>query len=168
MLVRISEKFRRHYRLMPVSREAPVRPFPQTWNVDLRPDGRSQLLVMASEEHTLFSLLMPVSRSHKLEVFQDAFRARLRQFLDNIQWWKLPYLPFLTYCKRSDLSFAGSQTELWRLTFAYLENTPAPASPADLLKVEEDINSAPMSLLQMDSPVEALKKLLDQQRRSRD
>jgi uncharacterized protein DUF6933 len=163
MLMRISEKFRRHYRPNAVEREIPPRPFPLTWNIDLLPWNRSQIIVLASEEYSLFSLLMGLSRKRSVETFQDAFRERVRQFLDNIRWWQLPYLPMFTFSRRQNRSIISSQNDLLHLTDAFLETASNPVSEAELRQVEEKINVAPMSYLGMDSPKLALQKLIQRQ-----
>jgi hypothetical protein len=159
VLLRISERFRCHYGLRPVEREVPVRPFPQTWNIDDLEHGR-QRIILASEEYTLFSLLIPVSRSHKIELFQEAFRFRVRQLLENVQWWQIPYLPFLTFSKRSNRSIIGSQNDLLWLTTTYLQDHSSSVTQDVLEKIEQKINDAPMSYLNMDSPIDALMKAL--------
>ena len=155
MLLRISEKFGRHYRLKSLEREEPPRPFPLTWNVDLRAWGK-QLLVLATEEYTLFSVLLAMNRARSVEAFQEAFRGRLKQLLENIGWWQLPHLPMITFAKRQNRSIIGSQNDLWHLTGAYLQDMPVPVSEGALQQVEMKINQAPMSYLGMESPDGAL------------
>jgi hypothetical protein len=165
MLLRISEKFRRHYRLKPTSCESPVRPFPLTWNVDVLPWGQQQLIVLASEEYTLFSFLLGLSRGRSIERFQEAFRSRLKGLLDNIGWWQLPFLPMFTFSKRANRSIIGSQNELLFLTCAHLEGAGKPAGEDKLRQIEESINRCPMSYLEMESPVRALQTMCTQARR---
>src|SRR5256885_6212108 len=85
MLVRASAKFRRQYSCALDKRDPPVQPFPQTWNLDVLSHGRSQLLVLASEEYTLFSLLVPTGRARNSESFLIPFRLRLLQLFENVR-----------------------------------------------------------------------------------
>jgi hypothetical protein len=57
MLIRASAKFRKHYRCAVVAGEMPVPRFPGLWNLDLVPNGRSQMLVFANEEQSLYILI---------------------------------------------------------------------------------------------------------------
>ncbi len=145
-----------------MAHEVPVRPFPLTWNLDVFPRGRQQLIVLATEEYTLFSLLLGVSRGRSIPIFQEAFRSRLRNLLENIGWWQLPFLPMFTFAKRGNRSIIGSQNELLYLASVHLEGVSLPASDDDLRRVEECINGCPMSYLGMKSPVMALQERLVQ------
>src|SRR5438105_12750642 len=84
MLIRASAKFRRQYSCALEKRDPPVQPFPRTWNLDVLSHGRSQLLVLASEEFTLFSLLVPTRRVRNSESFLTPFRERLLQLFENV------------------------------------------------------------------------------------
>jgi hypothetical protein len=125
-----------------------------------------QLIILASEEYSLFSLLIPVGRSRDLEAFLEPFRRRLRELFENIGIWNMAFLPCFRFCNRTNQSLIGSQNELWRLAKGSLNDGSKPASASDLLEIERDINSAPMSYLAMDSPREALwkqqQKILEQ------
>jgi hypothetical protein len=156
MLLRVSAKFHRQFSCALGKGDAPVRPFPQTWNLDLLSQGRSQLLILASEEHSLFSVLIPSDRSRNLGCFQTAFRERLLQLFANIRLWDRPDLGQFTFSGRTDPRIIGSQNDLLFMTRKLLEGSEKPASPETLRRVEEDLNSTPMSYLQMGSPVHAL------------
>jgi len=77
MILRASAKFQRQYRQKAEETELPVQPFPQTWNLDLLPYGRSQIIVLASEEYSLFSFFIPLTRSTDFRLFFTAFQVRL-------------------------------------------------------------------------------------------
>src|SRR6185369_5011572 len=85
MLFRTSAKFRRQYSCALETGDPPVQPFPQTWNLDVLSHGRSQLLVLASEEYSLFSLLVPTSRVRNLISFMTPFRELLLQLFENVR-----------------------------------------------------------------------------------
>jgi hypothetical protein len=164
MLLRVSAKFHRQFSCAVGKERSPVRPFPQTWNLDLLYHGRSQLLILASEEHSLFSVLIPSNRSRNLECFQTPFRARLLQLFENIRLWDHPDPDQFTFSGRTDRRIIGSQNDLLFMTRRLLEDSEKPASPEALLRVEEDLNSTPMSYLQMGSPVDALWRELERLR----
>jgi hypothetical protein len=157
MLLRVSAKFHRQFSGVIGKGDSPVRPFPQTWNLDLLSHGRSQLLVLASEEHSLFSVLIPSDRCRNLERFQAPFRERLLQLFENIRLWDHPDLNQFTYSGRTDRRIIGSQNDLLYMTRQLLEDSEKPASAETLRGVEEELNSTPMSYLQMDSPMHALR-----------
>src|SRR5690242_8986876 len=82
MLIRASAKFRKHYRCSAATGDVTVPRFPGVWNVDLVPNGRSQMLVFANEEQSLYSVVVPVSRGRQIEPFLESFRHRLRELFD--------------------------------------------------------------------------------------
>jgi hypothetical protein len=157
MLLRASAKFGRQYSCPLERREPPVQPFPLTWNLDVISHSRSQLLVLASEEYTLFSLLIPTGRARNPDAFLTVFRERLLELLENvrIRAGDLPDFGPVTLVGRTDRRIIGSQNDLIYLTKCYLEGSEKPASPETLKAVEEQVNSAPMSYLAMESPLEA-------------
>jgi hypothetical protein len=156
MLIRASAKFRHQYRCTVDNCDLPVRPFPQTWNLDVLSHGRSQLLILASEEYSLFSVLIPTSRARSFDAFMTAFRERLLQLFENfrIRSADRPDLNQVTLVGRTDRRIIGSQNDLLYLTQQYLIGSAKPASAATLGMVEEQLNDAPMSYLAMKSPIE--------------
>jgi len=111
----------------------------------------------------LFSVLLAMNRGRSVEIFQEIFRSRLRQLLENIRWWQLPYMPMITFAKRQNRSIIGSQNDLLRLACAHLETAALPLAEAALQHTEQQINRAPMSYLAMEAPERALQKLLSRQ-----
>ncbi len=160
MLIRASAKFRRQYRCAIEKTDLPVGPFPQTWNVDLISNGLRQLLVIASEEYTLFSVLVPISRSRNLNTFLDGFRQRLLQLFEDagIHSADRPDLTQFTFVGRTDKRIIGSQNDLIYLARCHLAELIQPATPSALREVEQGINDSPMSYLGMDDPLRAFKK----------
>ena len=161
MLLRVSAKFQRQFACAPDKGDAPVRPFPQTWNLDFLALGRAQLLILASEEYSLFSVLIPTGRSRNLQHFNAPFRERLGQLFEDIRFWDLPDLNQVTFCRRTDRRIIGSQNDLLFLTGRFLEDCDKPASAETLRKTEEFLNSTPMSYLQMDWPTRAFRRELE-------
>ena len=111
MLIRASAKFRRQYSCALDKRDPPVQPFPQTWNLDVLSHGRSQLLVLASEEFTLFSFLIPTGRVRNSQSFLVPFRERLLQLFENvrIRSGDRPDLGPVRLVGRTDRKIIGSQ-----------------------------------------------------------
>src|SRR6266699_504351 len=151
MLIRASAKFRRQYSCTLEERDPPVRPFPQTWNLDVLSHGRSQLLVLASEEYSLFSLLVPISRVRNLESFMTPFRERLLQLFENVRIRSAdrPDLGPVTFVGRTDRKIIGSQNDLLFMTQQFLNDSEKPASQETLRTIEEHLNATPMSYLAM-------------------
>src|ERR1700746_3270299 len=114
MLFRASAKFRRQYSCAFEKRDPPVQPFPQTWNLDVLSHGRSQMLVLASEEYTLFSVLVPTARIRNINSFMTPFRARLLQLFENVPICSAdqPDLGLVTLVGRTDRKIIGSQNDL--------------------------------------------------------
>jgi len=160
MLIRTSGKFRQQYRCSVEEADPTVRPFPQTWNADLISNGPRQLLVLASEEYTLFSVLVPISRGRNLNIFLNAFRERLLQFFEDVGIHSAdrPDLNEFAFVGRTDKRIIGSQNDLIYLARCHLAEMIQPAAPSVLREVERGINDAPMSYLGMDDPWRALRK----------
>ncbi len=158
MILRASAKFQKHYQQNAGKAVLPVGPFPQTWNLDLLPHGRSQLIVLASEEYSLFSFMIPLTRARGYPQFVTAFQARLVTWMDNISLWERPDLNEIQLSKRTDRRVIGSQNDFLSISKTILLNFERPISPEDVEKVERKINSMPMSYLDMDSPDRAFWK----------
>jgi len=163
MLIRTSGKFRRQYRRAIDETDSPVRPFPQTWNVDLIGNGPRQLIVLASEEYTLFSILVLTERGRNTNIFLDAFRQRLLQVFEDtrIHSADRPDLNQFTFVGRTDKRIIGSQNDLIYLARCHLAETIQPATHSVLREVKRQINDAPMSYLGMDHPLNALQKKVE-------
>lgn len=160
MLIRASAKFQRHYGCVPDERDEPVQPFPQTWNVDILAHSRSQLLVLTSEEYSLFSFLIPVNRAQRIDSFFIPFRKRLVQLFENTRLRQRPDLTWFGLSGRTNRRVIGSQNDLLFLTSQALKEVAEPALPETLQKIEELLNSTPMSYLEMISPAHALSEQL--------
>jgi hypothetical protein len=152
MTFRVSAKFQRHYGLKVEKTELPVQPFPQTWNLDLFRNGRSQLIVLASEEHSLFSFFIPLSCSKDFGPFLEAFKGRFATWMENIGLWDQPDTTEFNLGRRTNPRVIRSQCEFLFLTKCRLNDFEKPISPRNLEEVERYINSTPMSYLEMDSP----------------
>ncbi len=161
MLIRASARFQRQYFCAPGKRDAPVQPFPQTWNVDILPNGRSQLVILASEEYSLFSFLIPASRERHIDSFLIPFRTRLVQLFEKILFEQQPDITQITFSNRTNRRVIGSQNDLLYLTQQALKDSGKPASLNTLQKTEKWLNSTPMSYLNMDSPSQALSKQVE-------
>jgi hypothetical protein len=142
-----------------------VKPFPQTWNIDVLANGRSQLLVLASEEYSLFSVLIPTGRQRNVNVFLDIFRERLLELLENfrIHLAHRPDLNQFSFSRRTDPRIIGSQNDLlYGLRYILTDSPQKPASTQKLRALEEELNSTPLSYLAMDSPLAAFEKKIRQ------
>jgi hypothetical protein len=160
ILIRASAKFRHQYSCAVESCDPPVRPFPQTWNLDILSHGRSQLLVLAIEEYSLFSLLVPTSRARNFGYFMAAFRERLLQLFEyvGIRSADQPDLYQVTLVGRTDRRIIGSQNDLLFMARHYLNDADKPASSATLRSIEEWVNETPMSYLEIGSPIDVFKQ----------
>jgi hypothetical protein len=160
MLIRTSAKFRRQYRCAIEETDPAARPFPQTWNVDLISNGPRQLLVIASEEFTLFSVLVSTGRGRNMNMFLEAFRERLLKLFEDtgIHSGGRPDLNQFTFVGRTDKRIIGSQNDLIYLARCHLAEMIQPATPNALREVERGINDSPMSYLGMDYPLRAFQK----------
>jgi len=140
--------------------DPPVRPFPQTWNVDLISNGPRQLIVLASEEFSLFSILVPTGRARNVKTFLDAFRERLLQLFEDIRIHSAdrPDLNQFTFVGRTDKKIIGSQNDMIFHARVFLSEAIQPASPDILRDIERHLNDMPMSYLGMDHPLDALRK----------
>src|SRR2546421_329535 len=138
MLFRASARFRRQYLCALDKRDPPVQPFPQTWNLDILSHGRSQLLILASEECSLFSVLVPASRSRQLASFLNPFCERLLNLFENVRIHSAdrPDLSQFTLCGRTDRKIIGSQNDLLFMTTVFLSDSEKPASCETLLTIE--------------------------------
>ena len=155
MLLRMSGRFQRHFSCSFDAGTPPVLPFPQTWNIDLFRHGR-ELVVLASEEFSLFTLLIPIKGTRSLETFFAPFRERLERLFENIRLWEKPDLTAFTLSRRTDRKVIGSQCDFLRLADAYLSEQGPPLSAECLLRVEENLNIAPRPLIGMESPIDVL------------
>src|SRR5262245_51217033 len=150
MLFRVSAKFKRQYSCQLEKGELPVRAFPQTWNIDLLNHSR-QLLAIASEEYSLFSVLIPLSRERKIESFLRPCQKRLFQLFENLGMWRPPDLTQISFSVRTDRRIIGSQNDFIHMTRAHLHYAKDSLSSEDLLQIEKSVNRSPMSYLGMDS-----------------
>jgi len=160
MLIRASVKFRRQYRCIAEAPDPPVRPFPQTWNVDLLSNGRNQLVVLASEEFSLFSVLIPTGRARNVNAFLKAFRERLLLLFEHarIHSADRPNMEQFTFVGRTDQKIIGSQNDMMQNLRYFLSDSKGSASPDELRGMERVLNDTPMSYLAMESPLQAWRK----------
>ena len=160
MLIRTSAKFRQQYRCAVEQADPSVRPFPQTWNVDLIRNGPQQLLVLASEEFSLFTILVPTGRARNATSFLEPFRERLLDLFENmrIRSADRPDLDLFTFLGRTDKKIIGSQCDLSYHAQWQLQEAIQPASPGVLRDIERHLNDMPMSYLGMASPLDVLRK----------
>ena len=149
MIIRASARFQRQYARFPNDRDTPVQPFPQTWNVDILAHGRSQLLVMASEECSMYSILIPVGRSQQIDSFLTPFRSRLAELFGNLNFQQPPNVTQATFSNRTNRRIIGSQNDLLSITHELLKDVNKPSSSNLLKLIENQLNSAPMSYLNM-------------------
>jgi len=129
--------------------------FPNVWYFDVfKPDG-GERLVLASEENTLFSVLIPLGRSKNHESFLITFAERLKLVFADAAAWQKPDFSEQVFSGRTNRGIIGSQNDLIHLArvhLALLEHLPLVEALAD---VEGDLNSAPMSVLKTKSPERA-------------
>ena len=155
ILIKASAKFQRQYLELPQTRDFLARKFPLTWNVDILAHGRSQLLVIASEELSLYSLLIPVGRSKDPSTFLLPFQKRLAELLPS------PQQPVVgSISNRTNRQVIGSQNELLFTASIYLVGADKPATPNQLGFIEEKLNSTYMSYLGRERPREAFARLI--------
>ena len=149
MLIRSSARFQRQYTCILDERDASVHPFPLTWNVDILAHGRSQMLVIASEECSLFSILTPVSRVRDIDSFLTSFQNRLAEFFLNFNLQQPPDVTQAIFSNRRNRRVIGSQNDLLYITHELLKDVNQPPTPNLLHLIEKQLNSAPMSYLNM-------------------
>lgn len=151
ILIRASARFLRQHSGVPQERNVPAQPFPLTWNVDVLAHGRSQCLVIASEECSLFSALISVSRAVHPDAFLIPFRERLTRLCGNIY----PAAAGVAFSNRTNRRVIGSQNDLIYLTQQALKDAEKSASTDALKEIEAWLNSTPMSYLGMGCPKDA-------------
>ncbi len=135
-----------------------IEPFPNVWCLTVFSNGRSQLLTLATEERSLFTVIISTSPTRNLQIFLAAFQERLGDLAANNRFGEFPDATHIQFSKRKNQRVIGSQSELLRLARLHLIDTGSrPASPAALRATEDEINSAPMSYLRMDSPDRAFR-----------
>src|SRR5262249_1568159 len=160
MFIRTSAKFRRQYGCAVEETDPPDKPFPQTWYVDLFSNGPGQLIVLASEEYSLFTILVATGRARNLDTFLNPFRERLLQLFENfrIHSADCPDLDQFTFAGRTNKRVIGSQNDMIYFARLCLSEAIKPASPGVLRDVEQKLNDMPMSYLGMDYPSDAWQK----------
>lgn len=156
MVFRASAKFQKHFRCKVDASERIVQPFPWTWNLDLFRHRTSQLVVLASEERSLFSFLLPLSLSRDINHFHEAFKARLLVFLDNIRVWERVEFEEVHFCPRTDRRVIGSQNEFHYIAKDILSEYGGLIKTDLIGVIEEEINATPMSYLDMRNPKTAI------------
>jgi hypothetical protein len=159
MIFRASARFQKHYRQKAEKVHLPAQRFPLAWNLDILPHGRSQLIVLASEECSLFSFFIPLTRSTDFSLFLAAFQHRLTGFMEHIQLSDRPDISGYRLGRRVDRSLIGSQNDFLFVASAMFLDFEKPISPANLNIVEREINCMPMSYLGMNSPDRAIWRL---------
>src|SRR5262245_40599548 len=82
MLLRVSAKFRKHYRCALPEGEVVPPPFPGVLNLDLVPNGRSQYLVFANEEQSLYFFCLGVGRGRDIAPLLAILRQRMATLLE--------------------------------------------------------------------------------------
>src|SRR5213076_1551190 len=137
------------YRCPAVAGELPVPRFPGVWNLDLVPNGRSQMLVFANEEQSLYSLVIPVSRGRQIEPFLESFRSRLRELFDEheIPLHRRPDIDNVTFESRTNQRVIGSQNELIYQASWIIDGFGRTAADEKLRFVEQRLNGTPMTYL---------------------
>jgi hypothetical protein len=132
--------------------------FPQTWNVDLFYNGPSQIIALASEERSLISIFLPLTRSKDPKLFFSAFEKRLSSWFDNVSAWYPSDIGRVRFAARTNRSLIGSQNDFIHVAKLMLQDFEQPIGVHNMLKVEEEINAMPMSYLGMDWPSRAMWK----------
>lgn len=156
MIFRASAKFQKHFRCEVDTPERLVRPFPQTWNLDIFRHRNSQLVVLASEEYSLFSMLLPLTLSRNINQFYEAFQQRFLGLLENIRYREQPDFSSIRICARNDRRIIGSQNEFIFIARENLTGRGGLITSEFVQETEEEINSTPMSFLEMKSPEQAV------------
>ena len=116
--------------------------------------------MLASEEYSLFSLLVPTSRVRNLISFMTPFRELLLQLFENVRIRSAdrPDLNQVKLVGRTDRKIIGSQNDFVFMTQQFLNDAEKPASQETLHRIEEHLNATPMSCLAMGSPLDALQR----------
>lgn len=123
--------------------------------------GRNQLLILASEEYSLFSLLIPTTRARSVESFLAPFKERLLNLFQNIRLWDHPELGQFTLSGRTDRKIIGSQNDMISMTRHLLASSEKPISAPRFEAIEEQLNSMPMSYLLMASPLQIFQQQIE-------
>lgn len=155
MIIRASAKFQRQYSDLSLMPDLPAGRIPLTWNLDILAHGRNQLLIIASEDLSLYSLLIPVTRSRNANTFILPFQKRLAQLLPSPQHSVVGVIS-----NRTNRRVIGSQNDLLFIARGHLEDAAKPATPSELQDIEEKLNSAPMAYLDMECPEVAFSRLM--------
>ena len=104
---------------------------------------------MASEECSLFSILISVDRSQQIDSFLIPFQSRLAELFGNHNLQQPLDLTQAIYSNRTNRRVIGSQNDLLSITHELLKDVDKLPSPNLLQLIEKQINSAPMSYLNM-------------------
>lgn len=121
-------------------------------------NGPSQLLVLASEEQSLFSVVVAMGRSRKLDLFLENFRQRLLEIFNDIRIHPAddPELKEFSLSGRKDQRIIGSQNDfLFTAKYFFLNRWNKPALSDRVRELEHVFNRTPMSYLRMESPMKA-------------
>ena len=157
MIIRVSARFQHCHPGIALKRNLPPRPFPLTWDVDLLIHGRSQYLVIASEEYSLYSLLFPVGRSERIDSFLIPFSKRVAQLGGDISS-QPPRAADMVFSNRVNRHVIGSQNDLLFITHELLKEVDKSISPELVGRIEQMLNATPMSYLEMNNPADAFAK----------
>jgi hypothetical protein len=135
------------------------------WYANLLPIDRKKCVVFASER-TLLTFLSVGPTRDAIRDFASLFRAGLREVLERESFFSdvielvLEEYWELALGTTTDRSVLGSLNDLARMAAAQIQNVGG-LGACDLADINRQLNQTPMSRLQMASPIEATRRVLE-------
>lgn len=156
MLIRASDKFERAFGCIRTERQ-PGRAGPFLgWYAEtfvVRGYGR---FAVFTDEHTLFSYLVPTAGGKTLAEVMKGFHGTMDQFFEKMGLPGRPPREDVEFVKRGDRRVIGSQNELIFMACSHLQDNLPPLTDELFVELHDAMNDCPLSYLDMRSPRAAM------------
>lgn len=159
MLFRISKKFEGTFRCKALGVDPPAPgPF-LAWYVDTFTVPGFGRFVICSEEHSLYSLVIPLGAKRSLPLMMENFFVNHTRLLDALDLQHLPVSNNPVFVTRTNRHITGSQNELILQVRFFLGNSAPPLNQQIFEQLHHEANSCPLGYLKMESPREIARVL---------
>jgi len=165
MLIRASAKFAKTFRCVRSDRRPPAPgPF-LAWYADVFTARGFGRFAIFSDEHTLFTYLVPMGNRRTLAAVMEGFHSTMGQFFAHARIHDQAAVTEVEFVPRDDRRVIGCQNDLIYHARHRLEENDPPLDDAIFLQAHDAINGMPMAYLGFRMPREAMQEEVAKLRR---
>ena len=155
MLLRLSNTLLEHWSVAYEADDRPVRRFPQTWSFTAFAAGSEAHVVLAIEEYTLFTILLPHVWTGSLGDALIGFEDRVSELLYNARFHEGFQTVGFAITKLTDQRIASHAEHVTSAVRGSPELIEELGLIRGIRSIEESINSHPLEFLNGQTPIQA-------------